>query len=121
MNKTFEFKVVAKFSTDKEIPEILKKPLRTLSVEAHSELDAVEKVWQEMKNTTYKQFFPELNDRFDDSWFTSWRVQHLFPQNITYENGEKIISEWDKKDIIRMSESHITLDIFERVEIKLAK
>ena len=120
--KIFEIEIRTKFSNiekGREIPEILKEPLRTLVIGADSEKDAVEKVKQEMLKTTYRQFFPDLNDRTDDLWFCSWKVQHLFPEHIVYENGEKMVSEWEEKDIIEMSESFMKSDIFERVEIKV--
>ena len=120
--KTFEIEIWAKFSNiekGREIPEILKEPLKTLMIAADSEKDAVEKAKQEMLNTTYKEFFPALNERTDDLWFCSWKVQRLFPEHIVYENGEKMVSEWEEKDIIEMSESFIKSDIFERVEIKV--
>lgn len=121
-SKTFKVKVQAKFpriEKDREIPEILKKSLRTLEIDAESEVEAIEKVKQEMLKTTYKQFFPELNDRTDSIWFESFSIQHLFPENYIFEDGEKFLSDWEEKDIIKMSEEKMTPDIFERVEIKV--
>lgn len=118
--KTFEIEIKAKFPNiekGREIPEILKKPLRTLLIDADSEKDAIDKTRWEMLNTTYRQFFPELNDRADSVWFETWSIQHLFPENYVFENGQKILSDWEEKDIIKMSESIMKSDIFERVEI----
>lgn len=117
--KTFKIEIIGKFPSNLKVPEILKEPLRTLLIDAESKDQSVEKVKQEMLKTTYRQFFPDLNDRADDLWFCSWKVQHLFPEHIVYENGEKMVSEWEEKDIIEMSESFMKSDIFERVEIKV--
>ena len=117
--KIFEIEIIGKFPSNSKVPEILKEPLRTLMITGDSEKDAVEKVKREMLNTTYKQFFPDLNDRTDDLWFCSWKVQHIFPEHIVYENGENMVSEWEEKDIIKMSEYFMKPDIFERVEIKV--
>lgn len=120
--KTFKIEIIGEFpniKTGREIPEILKEPLKILLIDAESKEKAVEKVKHEMLKTTYRQFFPDLNDRIDDFWFTSWKVQHLFPKHIIYENGEKMVYEWEEKDIVKMSESFIKSDIFERVEIKV--
>lgn len=119
--KTFEVKIIARFPNiekGREIPEILKRPFRTLLIDADSESDAVAKVRWEMVNTTYKQFFPDLNDRADSIWFETWSVQHLFPENYIYEEGQKILSDWSEKEIIKMSESFIGADIFERIQIE---
>lgn len=117
--KTFKIEIIGKFPSNLKVPEILKEPLRTFLIDAESKDQAVEKVKQEMLKTTYRQFFPDLNDRADDLWFCSWKVQHLFSEHIVYENGKKMVSEWEEKDIIEMSESFIKSDIFERVEIKV--
>lgn len=117
--KTFKIEIIGRFPNNPKVPEILKEPFRILLIDAESKDQAVEKAKQEMLSTTYKEFFPDLNDRTDDLWFCSWKVQHLFPEHIVYENGEKMVSEWEEKDIIEMSESFMKSDIFERVEIKV--
>ena len=117
--KTFKIEIIASFADHLTIPEILKKPFRTLLIDAESENDAIEKTKKEMLKTTYRQFFPELNDRTDSLWFMSWSVQRLFPENYYDLNGDRYTTEWSEEKIIQMSESFIQADIFERIKIKI--
>ena len=116
--KTFKIEIIASFADHSTIPEILKKPFRTLLIDAESENDAIEKTKKEMLKTTYRQFFPELNDRTDSLWFMSWSVQRLFPENYYDLNGDRYTTEWSEEKIIQMSESFIQAGIFGRIKIK---
>lgn len=115
--KTFKIEIVGKFPKNKNIPEILKKPLRTFLIDADSKIDAIEKTKKEMLKTTYRRFFPELNDRNDELWYTSWSVQQVFPDNFVYENGKKYLTDWNEKEVLKMSENYISSKSFRKLEI----